>query len=712
MSDLFVEIFPLEPAALPTLVAYRLVISAETAQDRINQVGRRVVRHFSRSFPGTWLWIDGQIVTDTEYSSIELSITLDILKSEKPTAYKFLDGIEAIVDWRVTPEIIADFIIRGPLRALDAQFETALAKMGGGLRDMQLEREHKLAAWSVEDQPAVSISIASRLLYQPSVMAYAGGERDSTVLSERLTGLGVVDQHRGIRGEIIRVAGHLADYRSKLLDAAQSPAERSRLENALDGEWVLAVRAGGKETLQIASALQLMVRLADVHRFDVDAALVTRTLQMTPAVRAEHVRAVSDVAKSAGLLANAYNSRAFPDAFIAADFETNLRFSANRVRPYDAGKVAYDFAESGVYKLRERFMHKPVRVCVVNALPLKIEDFVEALQRQLDRNFDFSIDVIRERRVRVVSQANLESAVRVVEKEDPDLILTFIPDDPADDAQLVTAGFIKGLTLGRGLPNHIISETMLNDPEAMPAIIMAILGKTGSSPFVLAEPLEGIDDVIGLDVVRDYQKTTEETRLTAIARIYHADGEFSGFTVRDMVLEDDTLPYVLMRDLFPQKRFAGRRVIIHHDGAFALDLLTALNGWAAAIKATFYLVEIMRFGAPRIYAISPEKVRGRAAIVQPPWGSAFKLNEHEALLISSLPTGDITPQPLHIRIVGATPLPLEKVLRSVLVWTLLAYGAERLPKLPVTAINAGDLARWLGKGGRFNAMEGDVPFWL
>jgi hypothetical protein len=160
--------------------------------------------------------------------------------------------------------------------------------------------------------------------------------------------------------------------------------------------------------------------------------------------------------------------------------------------------------------------------------------------------------------------------------------------------------------------------------------------------------------------------------------------------------------------LFSQKEFAGKRVVIHHDGKLPDDLRSALSVWAQAIKATVFPVEIMRFGAPRMYGL------GNNGVTQPPWGSAFKLNDSEALLISSLPKADITPQPLHIRTIdmGHGCLPIEKALRGALVWTLLAYGALGLTKLPVTVINTDQLAYWLSKGGAFGSTEGEAPFWL
>jgi hypothetical protein len=712
MSDLFAEVFPAALDGLPTLAAYRLQLDDDGGSAGLNRLGARLARSLGRAFPGAWLWLDDRIVTDSERSAVELMITLDILKSEKPRTYGALLGLESDPGWQPTPRILADFLLHTHLENADirSQMQAALDKIESRLPAATIEREYKLQAWVVDGQPAISISIASRLLYQKTLLQYVGGTADRAGLNEKLADLWVMDKVSGVRGQIVRAAGTLADQRERLLETAQDSAHRQRLQNAPDSEWVLTVRAGEKEYRQIASALQLVVPIAQMHRYDLDPRQATLALQMQPSVRAAHVKAVSDVAKAAGLLENAYNSRTTPDLFFSADFEMNLRFSDNRVRAYDPQTLPHDFTQCGVYKLRSDYKKTPVRACVVNALPFRIEDFVEAMERQLQRHFDFRIEIIRERQVRVVSRANLESAVRVVEKEDPDIILTFFDEGEGDDDAPTdveaTASYIKSLTLGRGIPNHVINLTTLNDPDAMPVIIMGILGKTGSSPFVLAEPLEHADYVAGLDIVRDYVKTTGETRLTAIARIYRADGEFLRYVVRDLSIQEGALPYALLRDLFPQRAFAGKRVVVHHDGPLPDDLLTALSHWGQAIGATFYPVEIRRFGAPRIYATE------RGGVAQPPWGSAFKLSDNEALVISSLPQDDITPQPLHIHTAGETPLPVEKALRGVLVWTLLAYGAERLPKQPVTVLNTEQLARWLRRGGTFGANEGAVPFWL
>ncbi len=714
MADLFAEIFPLEAAALPTVTAYQLMMATDAPAAARGRAGGRLARHLRRVFPGVWLWLDDHLLTDTARGEVEVMIALDMLKAEQPENFGGLDGLTPAPEWTASPRTLAEIGIRHLLKPLETSLQTALAQQQTPIRNATIEREYKLRAWDVGGDPAVSVSIASRLIYHQNIQQYAGTERDIAILNEKLAGLRAWDALTGLRGTIQKILGPMIDHRARLLGIVQDEAARHLISAAMDGEWVVLL-TDGKDTYEyLASMLRVIVPLAHINRFELEGKLTRIALQMTPATRAIHVKAVSDVAKEAAVLANAYNSRTRPERFFSADFEMNLRFAANRVRAYKPEALAHDFAQCGAYRLREAFHHAPVRVCVVNTLTFKVEDFVEAMQRHLKRHFDFMIEVIRERQVRVVSRPNLESAVRVVEKEDPDIILAFFADeineDEGDDETdpEATASYMKSLTLGRGIPTHIINQSTLDDPEAMPSIIMNILGKTGNAPFVLAEPLEGVDYVVGLDIMRQVMKATGETRLTAVARVYRADGEFSHYRVRQMTLHDDAPPYVLLRDLFPQRLFSHKRVVVHHVGEFPAELLTALTGWARAINATFYPVEIVRFGAPRLYALE-------GGVKQPPWGSAFKLNEAEALLVAALPSEDITPQPLHVRCIGGGGLPLlplEEVLRGVLVWSLLAYNIEKLPKMPVTVINTDEVAYWLRKGGTFGAEEGDVPFWL
>ncbi|MBC8170376.1 MAG: hypothetical protein H7X77_01840, partial [Anaerolineae bacterium] len=474
-----------------------------------------------------------------------------------------------------------------------------------------------------------------------------------------------------------------------------------------DDEWVVRVETGDKRLEYPARALEPLIRPADFALFGVDERAAAPLLRPDPPTRSLMIKALSDVAKDAGLLGKGFSSREHPDLFVTPDFEPYLRYAKHRTRPYQPSSLSLDFIQCGAYHLRSMFASQPIRVAVVNALALKIEDFVEALQRQLTRNFDFKIEVLKERRVRVVSLSNVESAVRVIEKEQPDIILAFIPDINETQEGENLPAFVKSLTLGRGIPAYVIFERTLDDPEAMPGIIMALLARTGNTPFALADPLEGIDLVVGLDVLRT-------ASVTAIARIYRGSGEFVRYAVRST----DAQLFVLLRDLFPQRDFAGKRVIVHHDGRLDDEVRQALALWGQAIKTAFYPVEVVRRGAPRLYNFAENRVQA------PSWGSYFRLDDYEAFVILSPDEDDAppkrgesrphhpTPQPLHII---ASGIPIELAIRSLQLWTLLYYGVGETiasSRLPVTLYGAGELAYWLRKGGAVSQPEGEVPFWL
>ena len=723
MTDLFVEIFPVEPSALPTLAAYRLHTAPEL-MPAVDRMGGLLASRLRRGLPGPWLWSDGLLVADADHDAVELALTLDILKANQPEVFADVLDLEPLPGWQAPAITLATYITRFRLRELLGDMQAEVSRMVTRIHNATTEREVRPLPWDVAGGPAVSLSIISRLIYYQNAQIYAGQSTDKKAAAERLDGLWAVNTLNGQRGEISGVLGPVEAHRDALLASYSDPLTLDILQYAPDDDHVVRLNVDGDEQLSIASALRLMVRLQHLNRFDVNPRQAIQALQMRPSLRAQIVRAASDVAKKAGLLANAYNSRETPGRFIMAGageidpdeaepagFEINLRFGGDRIRAYNPESLPYDFTHCGVYRLRSQFRTQPIRVCVVNTLTFKIEDFIEALNRQLERHFDFAIEVVRERQVRVLARSNLESAVRVVEKENPDIILAFFPDEldineDEDSGEEATAAYIQSLTLGRGLPTHIIFQATLDDPEAMPSIIMAILGKTGSAPFVLAEPLPA-DFVIGLDAVRQQRAASGDTRLTAISRVYKSDGEFVRYALRDLTLPDDTPPYVLARDLFPQREFAGKRIIIHHDGPFDPGLLAALSRWFQAIGATLWPVEIISVGAPRLYAIDK-------GVVQPPWGSAFTFGRSEALLVSAIPREDVTPQPLRVRVLdqGGPPLDIAEAVRGVLVWSLLAYGAERLPRLPVSVVRAESIGYWLRRGGAFGAEEGVVPFWL
>ncbi|MAS35509.1 MAG: hypothetical protein CL610_15970 [Anaerolineaceae bacterium] len=305
------------------------------------------------------------------------------------------------------------------------------------------------------------------------------------------------------------------------------------------------------------------------------------------------------------------------------------------------------------------------------------------------------------------SRAEIDRAVMRLQTEEFDILLAFLPDqNEADDEDDTPYFHLKSLTVGRGLPSQAVEQSTLNNQYAIGNIIMGILGKTGNIPYILADPLDFADVIVGIDIAREKKKRLAgSVNATAIARIYLSNGEFLGYVIHDTPLEGETIPNSVLQALFPVHEFSGKQIIIHRDGYFRGTEKQALQSWAKQIGAQFHLVEIIKSGTPRMYRSSPQ------ATIQPDTGSALLMSATEALLVSSLPPfKNATPQPLRIR--TESSLGIEQALQSVLAMTSLHYGSLRPPRLPVTIHYSDKIAYMALRGIKPKNLEGHIPFWL
>jgi argonaute-like protein implicated in RNA metabolism and viral defense len=411
------------------------------------------------------------------------------------------------------------------------------------------------------------------------------------------------------------------------------------------------------------------------------------------------VKLVSDVLKEANLIGNAFSTQNAADLFENSAPQANLTFANSRVRPHKSAKIVSDFKDSGAYRLPERI---PLRVVVVNTLADEVKDFLEALKRSLERDFKLSLEVVRERNMRVISQANLESAVRLLQKEISDLVMVFLPDETdasEESGEGISDRYTRAQTIGRGLPCLIVHEATLNQPEAMLNVIMGLIARAGAVPYLLADTLSYADRVVGLSLV--YHSKREGDYLTGIARIYGSDGAcLRGVIAGAPVTEREGIPDELLAKLLPRDLLRKQRILLHFDGQLRRDEQRALGSWEDELDTTIYPVEVIRAGVPRMFALNGGKIE------PPSWGSILRLSDQEAFLQSS----DSTIQPLHIRC--EEPLKIEQATHSVLLFTLLHYGALATPKLPVTVHNADPIEGGILRGIMPPELETTLPFWL
>lgn len=723
MNPLFVEMFPIATSA--PLTAYR-VLGEES-------VGGKLAYHLRLRLPGAWVWLSSRLITDEPPNPVELMMALDNLRESHPDTFGGVEGVEEDYGWRPDPHLIADFVVRGPVATLESTIRQALTGAGGSkLGEMRIERESRITGWEVGGKPALSISIQTRLVYPQELSEYAKGLKSN----KELIGLWVADRTSTLRGEIVEVVGKLKKERARLIDIASREKMREILRAGDNAEPVVRVQTGRSTYDYTASALSLLITADTAERFGLDGRQVDGVLRLKPAMRASLVKATADVLKQHGILPEAqsaaFNHQNAPELFSTSVPRPMLRFGSGAgsktaigkpikpttpSRKYDPHKLGYDAAACGTYARLEAFMNGPIRAAVVNTLDEPIDDFIEALRRKLKSDFAFDVDLARERKIKTLSKSTLDSAIKVLEKEAPHLILIFMPDeDEDDDADFRgMAQYFRQLALARGMPCQVITRSTLHDPDSMPRVIVGVLGRTGNLPYVLDEPMPYCDYVAGIDVVRADEPNDDGTiNVTAAARIYRNDGALIRYCAQTLTLGDDeALPLAAVSALFPTDDFGGKRIVLHREGAFSKEERALLTTWSSVSKITFLPVEVLA-GSPRLYALEKGKV-----VAAPP-GSLFSINAREALLVaaggslSPQAAAMTTPQPLHIRVPNWDApfgkLSIAQAMESVQLMALMHYGTTHA-RLPVTLHRGEDLAAALADKHTIPSYS-VVPFWL
>lgn len=700
----FVEVFPVKQENIGPLSAYKLILKANNESERTaleRKIGGKLTYRLGGILPGIWVWSNGRVITDTPAHPIKLVMQIEELRASFDL-YAPLEGVEEVYGWAADSATISDFVVRGSIEKIASEIQQALAKTPSNIPNVRVDREFRARSWVVNGQPAISLATNSRLIYESDIEQYAENQDKIT----DLIGLGVIDRTSSLQGEIIKVVGQLGEQRERLLSLTQREEMADILANAPDTRWVLRIQAGRNEYDYVSDALAIIIRLEDVERFGIDPAHAERALHLKPAQRAQMVKAVSDVVKAHGYIGDAYTLNNAPALFSNAAPKVRLRFGGSKTRDYVETHLMADFQASGAFKLRGGTTEPPppLRINLINAASDTVDDFLEAMRRQCERDFNQRLEIVRERKMRVASRANLESAVRLLTKEPADVLLIFLPDSAEDnDEDDISDNFSMAQTIGRGEPCFIIHEHLMHQPDAMVAVITGLLARAGTTPYILENPLEFADRIVGLTLSKQERRQNEQW--AGFSRIFRADGLLlSAATAVTQIDFGASLPDTFWEQLLPRDLLGRKRVIVHYDGRLRREILRVLGGWEDEIDATFYPVEVIQRAVPRLYAFH------KGAIEPPLQGTEFRLNDSEAFIMTSAPGNNIAPMPLHIR--TEQPLTIDQAVHSAMVMTLFHYGALERPRLPITLHHGDIVIAGLERGVMPSDASFDTPFWL
>jgi hypothetical protein len=278
----FTEVFPVRTTALPRLHAYQLVVGGG---DSSSIIGGKLSYRLRRVLGGHWVWTSDRVVADIEPSSNEVMEVVQDLWQEQPDTFKDLRSVRRDSNWRTTPQSQADFVARGLFEDIRAEVQQSLAEKAQDLGNVVVERVCEPRGWVVNNQPAISISISSHLIHKQDLRSYAS-HLDSP---QDLVGLSVADKTSTLKGEIIAIAGHVRDHRTRLLAITQREEMQDLIGQAPDSELVVGLLSGRNEYDYVLSALRIIVRTEDYPRFNVNPRQASNVLHIDPSRRAEHV---------------------------------------------------------------------------------------------------------------------------------------------------------------------------------------------------------------------------------------------------------------------------------------------------------------------------------------------------------------------------------------------------------------------------------------
>lgn len=707
--NLFTEIFPIKLKSLRQFTIYTIATITSESKDKI---GRKLCYQLQKKFDAHWQWdkINQCLITDYFQPEEKLNdfIQQQLWYSSDDIFQKSLQSMALSDNISPSPQAIADFVAQTLLANINSQIRQELAKHRQDKGKYLITYECEKFGCVVNNHPSVSISLKSRLDYKGTLKDYLAKISDT----EELIDLHVTDITKPSFQSamtITSVVGKLGEKnnRQRLLSYPLADKMRDIINQADDDELIVKTENFYD---YVVSALKIRIYNQDYDQFG-----ISEKLQITSKDRIKCLTPIIKLIKQTNLVDNAYASNRNQDLFISEkdiNYSEQLLFGKNQ-----QGSSKNTFSSVKKFGAYKPSLNKKIVIGIINTVPnLNLTNLRKDIRDNLKDSLGYELQLAGEEFVNNINRADLERAINQLaqkslekfERQKPDIILAIIQgyiNDQNSDWTLYD--HFKHLTLKNDISSQVIRPKTIENSFALRNILLGILAKTGTIPYILANPINYADLIVGLDVSRQKKRNLSGTiNAAAMARIYFNNGELLRYSIRDAMLEGEIIPTHILQDIFPVKEFSGKTIVIHRDGKLPPQEKEALLKWGKEIKATFHFVEIIKNGNPRLYAIDENQEQ-----INAPKGSMFKLSDTEALLVSSdFPTNMGTPRPLKIR--THPPFPLKEALHSVLSLTLLHYGSERPPRLPVTTYYADKISTLASRGLRPHATDGNIPFWL
>ncbi len=698
------DIYAVRKDDLPKLYAYEV-----NTTDNRNSIAGKLAYRLKKKYPGHWTSLFGTVISDRSLSQDELQEFLNSLWGISNSPFKNLIEVRTKSGWIPNANEISTFVAKGLLSDFDEQIASQMRKENvTSIKGVRIERQHEFRGWVVNNHPSVSISVSSKIILENNLEHYI---RNGVNPLKQYVSVA----YQSTKGEVTEIIGPLSDHKERLMALAQDPYTIKSIEDAPDDVNVVAVRVGQNTYHYIATSLNISLTLQNAPLFAVSSKLVSSHLKFKSEDRKRLISQIKSRVAEKGLLQNNYDSHNNPDLFpefFSVPYNEQVIVGKGQKCNFSPRSIIENLKKYGLYKYSETLRNKVLRMGVLASSNYtndqKLTSFVNGIRNGL-RDLGFDLDITNSLKFKSMDRVDLERSVDELIDARPDIILAVFPGKPDEEGDIEEVDLyhiFKQVTIRNGVGGQVVNYETLSNQYALQNILLGILGKTGNIPYVLANPLDFCDIVVGIDIAREKKRHLPGTKnAAAIARVYFNNGDFMRYTIHDAPIEGETVPSDVLEGLFPVKEFAGKKVVIHRDGYFRGEERRTLINRAKSIGAEFSLIEVIKREAPRLY------LDDNGMIKSPQKGNIFIIDRDNAFLISSPPPfRDSTPRPVRIHNFG--PISMKQAIRSVLALTQLHYGSLNPPRMPVTIHYSDKIASFALEGIKPPQLSGSIPFWL
>jgi hypothetical protein len=701
------------------------------------EIGNRLSWRFSQSFPDTvviWeqnsrcFWVlakDGVTIPSSNEWRDRLDEIQEILKEDIGERFYTIQWIRKP---EITPIIQAQLAVR--ILNIFSQFSIPKA-----FSKNRVEVRREVDFWSEIIEltskltPAIALSVKSSIVCDRDLEHFFENHPYRNEPEKILVGLKVRDLEKNHTATIVKLAGNVGEKRDALLKKATGAISKQKLQDAPDEQPIVSVQFGKNKRLYDYSlaALRPYITSETADLFNVSYGDLLIHTKIFYSERQEllmlYKKEARDILSTYGFeLKKSINSNSYPDLFWTPEVElkdTSLLFGKGVIKK--KGESLKGLTAGGVYRRHKDFddPSRKIRLGIIKPSHLQIDLFLQQLQQQLRKyGFDSIIAPENHKNYSLEGLSGIETRAKLEEAlEVPvDIVLSFLPEsdrhaDNTEEGSLYS--WVYSHLLRRGIASQIIYEDTVkkekNYNNILNQVVPGILAKLGNLPYVLAEPLNVADIIIGLDVGRiPKKKLAGSINACASVRFYGKRGEFIRYRLEDTSIEGEEIPQRALENFLPQNILQNKTVLIYRDGWFQGQEVEHLLARAAAINAKLILVECYKSGIPRLYDYSDCK------LTQPTRGLAMRLSSREVILVTTQVEVNIgVPRPLRLKIhEKGEQISLESLVDVTLKSTLLHYGSLKDPRQPVFLYGADIIAYRRLQGIYPRLSEDDRQSWL